>query len=290
VDVNLSQKIAELALGQAVLKSEPLTGGEDNQVFCLTLESLEKIVVRLHSRTDAFAGAVETINTLKALDLPTPEVLATGKTEEISWQILRWTEGTELRWAIPTLSHAQQSIIAEKVVLFQRRVGTLPKGKSFGYLSPNATGKDTTWRELLAHHRSLSKASPDITVYLSSVAPVCFLDDITGKNILIENGELTKLIDLDHVCYGDPLYWLALTQVGLLCDIGDQGDFYIAELTRLWSPNNLEKAILAFYRALMTEDFLEKHRKNETITWQQRMDSARKRWFKESRAQRAETD
>ena len=32
---------------------------------------------------------------------------------------------------------------------------------------------------------------------------MCFLDDITGKNVLIE---------------GDPLYWLALTYVGLVCD------------------------------------------------------------------------
>lgn len=262
---------------------EPLTGGQANTVFSVTFPSGERVILRLHSRTDGFAGTVRTIETLKVLDLPVPEVIAHGHRPDIdaSWLVLGWTPGRELRWALAEMTAAQQTRVAEQIVGFQRQVSALPQGDGFGYVPPGTPGTHATWLELLATHPRLTEASRDIADYLATVEPTCFLDDITGKNVLIENVKLTGLIDLDYVCYGDPLYWLALTHVGLVCDT--QTEFYATELIRLWNPTPLEKRVLAFYSALMADDFLAWFSADESLEWQRRMSAARAHWLSVTR-------
>ncbi|WP_309722545.1 aminoglycoside phosphotransferase family protein [Armatimonas sp.] len=256
---------------------ELLTGGQANSVFAATFPSGERAVLRLHSRTDGFAGTVHTIARLAALGLPVPEVLASGQARDFSWLILSWTPGVELRWALAGMTPEQQTRVAEQIVALQRRVSTLPQGSGFGFVPPGTPSTHATWWSLLQTHPRLDEAPDDLKAYLQTVPPTCFLDDITGKNVLIENGELTGLIDLDCVCYGDLLYWLALTHVGLVCDTATE--LYPLELIRLWNPDPLECRVLAFYSALMADDFLSWFATNESPEWQQRMRAARERWF-----------
>jgi aminoglycoside phosphotransferase (APT) family kinase protein len=252
---------------------ELLTGGQANTVFAVTFPSGEKVILRLHPRTDGFAGTVNTITHLTALGLPTPRVLASGLARDFSWLILSWTPGVELRWALSTMTQAQQTHVAERIVGFQRTVNQLPHGEGFGFVPPGTPGDHTTWWSLLQSHPRLDEAPDELKAYLHAVLPTCFLDDITGKNVLIENGELTGLIDLDYVCYGDPLYWLALTHVGLICDT--EGEFYAQELIRLWNPSPIERRVLAFYSALMADDFIAWFSASESPEWRERMQAAR---------------
>ena len=69
---------------------EPLMGGQANTVFAVTFSSNQRVILRLHSRTDGFAGTVRTIETLKVLGLPVPEVIAHGHRPDIdaSWHRL----------------------------------------------------------------------------------------------------------------------------------------------------------------------------------------------------------
>ncbi len=91
---------------------------------------------------------------------------------------------------------------------------------------------------------------------LAAVEPVCFLDDLTIKNVIIYRGALQGVVDFDVVCYGDPMYWLALTQVAMLSDVGEPGRFYVDELIRLWGPSDVERANLALYSAVHAAAFL----------------------------------
>jgi len=40
-----------------------------------------------------------------------------------------------------------------------------------------------------------------------AVPAICFLDDLTTKNVIVQDGVLQGVVDFDHVCYGDPLFW-----------------------------------------------------------------------------------
>jgi aminoglycoside phosphotransferase len=91
---------------------------------------------------------------------------------------------------------------------------------------------------------------------LDLTEPICFLDDLTTKNVIVYGGVLQGVVDFDVVCYGDPMYWLALTQVAILFDVGAAGQFYVDELTRLWAPSSFELANLALYSALHAAEFL----------------------------------
>ena len=118
----------------------------------------------------------------------------------------------------------------------------------------------------------------DFAPYFHSVPPTCFLDDITVKNVIVENGELQGLVDFDCVCYGDPLYWLALTAVGVISDVCARELFYVDELTRLWQLTPQEEQVLALYSAAMSLDFLRRFAPVETVTWNAGMWAAVEQW------------
>jgi aminoglycoside phosphotransferase len=73
---------------------------------------------------------------------------------------------------------------------------------------------------------------------------------------MVYEGHLQGIVDFDVVCYGDPMYWLALAQVAVVSDIGEPGQFYIDELIRRWNPSDFERANLALYCVLHAVEFL----------------------------------
>src|SRR5262249_37256066 len=91
---------------------------------------------------------------------------------------------------------------------------------------------------------------------LSTVEPRCFLDDLTIKNVIVSGGEFTGVVDFDVVCYGDPMYWLALTQVAVCSDVGAAGQRDGDGLIRCWSATDGERAHLALYSAVHGVEFL----------------------------------
>jgi aminoglycoside phosphotransferase (APT) family kinase protein len=91
--------------------------------------------------------------------------------------------------------------------------------------------------------------------HFSSVQPTCFLDDLTTKNVIVQYGQLRGLVDFDVVCYGDALYWLALTRAAVIVDVGASGQSYLDMLERLWGVDDFGQRILQFYTAIHTMNF-----------------------------------
>ena len=92
--------------------------------------------------------------------------------------------------------------------------------------------------------------------YFAGVRPVCFLDDLTVKNVLVEDGELRGLIDLDEVCYGDPMLFLGKSLAHLACDVGDAGAAYGQALLECWDPAPAPLRAMRFYGALWASGFV----------------------------------
>ena len=91
--------------------------------------------------------------------------------------------------------------------------------------------------------------------YFSSVQPTCFLDDLTTKNVIVQNGELRGLVDFDVVCYGDPLYWLALTRAAVKVDVGPSGQPYLDMLEQFWGVDDFGQQVLRLYTVVHIMDF-----------------------------------
>lgn len=76
-----------------------------------------------------------------------------------------------------------------------------------------------------------------------------FLDDLTTKNVLVEQGTLSGIIDVDFVCYGDPLLTVGATLASIAADV-PEGVFYGNELARCWAPTAVQRQAIWFYAAL----------------------------------------
>ena len=239
------------------------------------------VIVRMNADASVFAATERNIAVLKGLGLPVPVVLASdfSKTRfPFASLILDKIPGRDLRYELAGMTPAQMTRLAEQIVGFQRRVLTLPLGMGYGYVSIDERGPFASWRELICSEEEPVQASRFET-YFRQVRPACFLDDITVKNVIVQNGELQGLIDFDCVCYGDPLYWLALTAVGVMSDVGVPGLFYVHELKRLWTLMPEQEQVLAFYCALIARDFVRRHGSQETAGWNTRMQDATEQWL-----------
>lgn len=61
----------------------------------------------------------------------------------------------------------------------------------------------------------LQKLLPSFQTYFDSVKPEPFFDDATTKNVLIKDAAFSGIIDIESICFGDRLFFVALTQMAL---------------------------------------------------------------------------
>lgn len=90
--------------------------------------------------------------------------------------------------------------------------------------------------------------------YLDAVAPTPFLDDTTTKNVLIADGRLSGIVDVDYLCFGDRLLTVALTRMSLLSRAWDTA--YIKAWCAALPPPAAPPAILDLYTAICGVSFL----------------------------------
>jgi aminoglycoside phosphotransferase (APT) family kinase protein len=90
--------------------------------------------------------------------------------------------------------------------------------------------------------------------YFDEATATSFLDDTTTTNVLVSDGRLSGIVDVDEVCYGDPLFTLGLTQM-LLMHAGHDLDY-----TTAWSHTLMlseeQHQLVCSYEALFGMVFL----------------------------------
>jgi aminoglycoside phosphotransferase (APT) family kinase protein len=260
-----------------------------NDVFRADLADGRSVVLRTSPRRGAFAHTARNLEALRRLDLPVQNVLAAGTIgpparesapsaaePSGSFIVLDWLAGRDLGFELPTMSREDMTRVAETVTDVQRRVATLPRSTGFGWAPIGRNADAPRWTEIFGPapeptaegvphdpalprldrlRARLASVRRRVEPHFDSVRPICFLDDLTTKNVLIENGRLTGLIDFDEVCYGDPLMSVGSTLAHLATDVGPSGQFYGEELVRLASPGPDALRAIRFYAALWTLGF-----------------------------------
>ncbi len=267
-----------------------ITGGEIHHVrrfpnglahfvFDARLANGERFVVRLTrpQQRDDFAGALYWHQQLRAIDVPLPDLIYAELDAGVFGfpvMILERLPGVDLGNCYPELSLTAKRTIARQIVEIQRRVAALPKGSGFGYAySPVDPSLKPTWRDVLdaslersrlwtrtagvLGEESIDRVSRHLDRfddYFSAVQPVCFLHDTTTKNVLIDGETLSGIVDVDSVCYGDPLWVLSLTNMAIRSAKFD-GD-YVAAWSGALSLNDERRLVLSLYTAIHCVAFL----------------------------------
>jgi Ser/Thr protein kinase RdoA (MazF antagonist) len=286
---NDAAAIVATHFGTDIASVERFPTGLANYVYDVATVDGRRVVARLQRRGagSMLQGAVFWSQLLRPHGIPLPELYAhdlAPPDDGFPYMLLERLPGQDLEHVYPMLSSDQKGRLAQRVAMIQRRVATLPRGRGFGYgASFDDPGLHPTWRDVLiaSLERSRSRIAaagvvstewvdrvaerlPAIEHHIAAIEPIPFLDDMTVKNVLVHNGELSGLVDVDWVCFGDPLFTVALTRMALLArrEETDYIDFWAAEL----DLSAEQRAALAFYTALFCVDFLSElgHRFNQT--------------------------
>jgi aminoglycoside phosphotransferase (APT) family kinase protein len=271
------------------------TDGLRQSTFVVELAD-RRVVVRANTEPDELRHTEHNLRVLATLGLPVPAVLASDLSaarEPFAWLVLTYTPGRDLRYELGALTPEQRNRLAAAVVDAQRTVGALPAASGYGFCAIGARPPKARWADVaLAGHLAPRREGDDIAPvtaralagaehlarYLDAVSPTCFLDDLTVKNVLVRNGELQGFIDFDSVCYGDPLYQVALTATGIVCDLPGVDLAYVDALLDRFDADRTQRAATALYAALFARDFIARLAATETREWRARMVAAADRW------------
>ncbi len=274
----IAANIVERQFGKAPTHVTRFPTGLVNYVYDVALANGERVVVRLGRAGNGahVASAVYWHRQLRPLGVPLPRLLGydTAPAEgAFPFMLLERLPGRDLEFAYPTLSLAQKRALARRIVAIQRAAAVLPAGPGFGYARSYTDKLHPTWAGLLEAdfrqnlRRIEAAALVDLRAadqvwaklaayapYLARITPRLFLDDTTTKNVLIHNGHLSGIVDVDVVCFGDRLLTPALTQMALL----SRG--YDTDYIRYWCEEldlrDEQERVLTLYTALFCVGFL----------------------------------
>lgn len=278
----VAQLVTEV-IGEIPLKTTHLTFGHSSISYDVALPGRE-IIVRTNANPVVFSGTVHNLSVLRELGLPVANLITHDFTKAhypAAYIILDKFSGRDLRYELSSMTSAQKRRLAEQMVNYQRKVAKLPLGDGFGYASIGEAAPFTAWRDLVLSETRKNlpetlesplkdwqgrvfRLTDSFTAYLDGVSPTCFLDDLTIKNVIVQNGELSGLVDFDVVCYGDPLWTLGLTEAAIVFDVGPEHLDYVEELCRAYGLEETKRAVVSWYAALFSLTFLARSNPEET--------------------------
>ena len=252
-----------------------LTFGHSSVSYEVTLPG-RALIVRTNANSAVFSGTAHNLTVLRGLGLPVSNLVVQNLTKtrySAAYMVLDKLPGRDFCYELSKVSLMQKKRLAEQIVGYQRTVGTLPLGAGFGYASIGEVAPFATWQALVLSeiYKDLPvKLEPPLTCwrdrvfaltdvfasYLEQVVPTCFLDDLTIKNVIVQNGTLSGLVDFDVMCYGDPLWTLGLTAAAIVLDVGPEHLDYVEELCRAYDLDETKRAVVSWYAALFALTFL----------------------------------
>jgi len=236
-------------------------------------------VVRISRRDDieAARGAVYWSRLLRPKGIPLPELLHADLSmarHAFPFIVLARLPGNDLGVIYTQLSRPELRRLAERLAAIQAIVTALPAGRGFGYAtSYEGPFAQTSWRAVVAASFARSRrriraagivaesvvdaaeaATERFADYLAQIKPTPFLHDITTKNVIVHQGGLSGIVDVDDLCFGDPLLLLALIRMALLAHRCDP--IYVEEWLDVIRPDAEQRAVLDLYTMQCCVDFM----------------------------------
>jgi aminoglycoside phosphotransferase (APT) family kinase protein len=276
------RKILRAALGKIAASVQRFPTGLTHWVYDVVTAEGERLVVRLArpvapDSPKGFAGAQHWYQPLTRQGVPLPHLHyleVDAMRHGFPVMILERLPGTDLGAVYAELEADQKRQLATRIAHIQRSVGELPHGSGYGYAqSPTDPTLLPTWyatieASLALSHTRIEKVglfSPHLVEltaalfaahrpYFDTVPPLCYLDDTTTKNVIIHQGELSGIVDIDCVAFGDPLMPIALTHMSLKA--AGHETSYINHWLDAYAATDQQRHIMHLYTALYCLGFM----------------------------------
>ena len=265
--------------GQAPSRVDRFETGLRHFVYDLAFEDGTAAVVRI-GRADGeadIAGGIYWSKLLRPRGVPLPELIhadLSGQVVPFPFMVLERLKGRDLGAAYPEMMPQERRALAFGLAKVQSRATSLGPANGYGFaFSLDGPFPQRSWSALiesqLARSRGwiqragqfdrapverVARAAERFEDYFRTVEPIPFLHDMTTKNVLIDDGALTGLVDVDDLCFGDPLFLLGLINIAL--QAGGLDLAYVEDWKDALSFTPRDDAVLALYTALFAVTFL----------------------------------
>lgn len=237
---------------------ERFSTGQGNYVFHVRFDS-QSFVCRCGE--NSYEETLYLLSELHKLELPVSKVIASGQYQRLHYMIATYLDGMELGEIYPLLSDDQKQTIAKEVICIQNRVAQLPISASDNWTHWVTSMLNRAKTRIAANGyfdpRLVDQLFPladELKPYWDKLTPVPYLDDITTKNLLIKDGHVSGIIDVDWLECGDPLTFVALTNMALL-NLGHDTRYIQYLLAELHISPEQER-VFQFYTLLYCVDFM----------------------------------
>ena len=269
------KRLARL-LGVEALSATRFPTGSHHYVYDCQLATGGSAVVRLSVPTDRriVVDAAQLSDQLRPIGIPLPKILARDLVSEFPCLVLERLPGTDLGHVIKDLSPSERRTIGAAVVRMQNIVAALPSDSRFGFAANAKDAPHSDWcavqyeslersrsrieRAALMGPRAVDRVHQQVTsvqVALNQQLAIPYLHDVTTKNVIVDDGRLSGIVDVDDLCFGDPRFTTALTLMSLLNSGGPLD--YVASWLELAGYDADWK--LALYAAVCCVDFMSEY-------------------------------
>lgn len=260
---NTISQLCMQCLSETPQSIERCAVGQGNYVFIVEC-SEKKYVVRCSSERNAYDSTVYWLEQLASIEIPVPKIISRGRFREFEYLILSYFEGKDIGLVYSQLSDDDKKEIAKEIVHIQNQVAALRLENVEPQWSWQSFIDDMLERakERIAANGyfevekvdRLWKSAEKLEGYFSSIEPIAYLDDVSTKNLLIHNGRISGIIDIDWIGIGDKLTYVAMTNMALLnmeCDTD-----YVKYILDEMLLNDTQKKAFLFYTLMFCVDFM----------------------------------
>lgn len=268
---------------ETVISSTRLTTGDQYYVFAV-ITSNENYILRMTTPDDQakFEDAIYWQNKLIPLGIPLAPFIKTdleGVYSSFPALLMKQLPGDDLCNVYPQLTEQDKQNLAREVMAIHARTQELPDGPGYGMMSRyEQTPAYSTWYDFLIsslysfvdtvkqNHLfddidvdTIVTLAHDFKSQLLAIPPRPFLWDVSDHNVLVDQGHISGIIDVDDICFGDHLCVIALTAVALKLEGYDchYADYWANNL----QLNEAQQHRLIFYRLYYCVMFMRKHAK-----------------------------
>jgi aminoglycoside phosphotransferase (APT) family kinase protein len=243
-----AERAARTCLGKTAVAVNRFAVGLSHYVYAVATDDGDCFVVRIArpSRKQELQGGLYWHSRLEGLGIPLPRLLGSGEIKGYPFAVYERLRGTDLEEAYSTLSGTDRRRIAQGVAEIQRKAHKLPPAAGYGHAlsyDDPCLARHSSWPEVLngildrterevlhsvsCTARYAAQAREEIArsePQLSVVAPVAFLYDTNIRNVIVHDAQITGIIDVDEVTFGDPLLSVGFTKTYMLM-AGDDTEF-----------------------------------------------------------------
>jgi Ser/Thr protein kinase RdoA (MazF antagonist) len=224
---------------EKVLSSSRMTTG--NQYFVFDIKTTHSdYVIRMtdNQHKNNFISAIYWQEKLIPLGVPLAKFIKSdlqGDYSQFPALLMLRLPGDDLCNIYSNLTASDKKNLAREMVKIQAATDSLPDGLGFGITSSyEQIPEDRSWYDFLMNRLRLFEEiirknaifdANNVTQAMSvaenweqelrSIRAKPFLWDASERNVIIDRGKITGIVDVDDLCFGDPLFVLALTYVAL---------------------------------------------------------------------------